>query len=85
MSRDVFTTDPASIVADPDIDIVLELLGGMHPAKELDPPASFSSGKPVVTANKELLANVGKELFDAADAGVDAISGSRPPWPAGSR
>ena len=67
LSREVFTTDAASIVADPDIDIVLELLGGMDPAKELI-LASFASGKPVVTANKELLANVGKELFDAADA-----------------
>ena len=67
LSREVFTTDAATIVADPDIDIVLELLGGMDPAKELI-LASFSSGKPVVTANKELLANVGKELFDAADA-----------------
>jgi homoserine dehydrogenase len=62
----VFTTDPASIVADPDVDIVLELLGGMEPAKQLI-LASFASGKPVVTANKELLANAGKELFDAAD------------------
>jgi homoserine dehydrogenase len=67
LSREVFTTDAASIVADPDIDIVLELLGGMDPAKQLI-LASFASGKPVVTANKELLANVGKELFDAADA-----------------
>jgi homoserine dehydrogenase len=67
LPREVFTTDPASIVADPDIDIVLELLGGMDPAKELI-LASFASRKPVVTANKELLANVGKELFDAADA-----------------
>jgi homoserine dehydrogenase len=67
LPREAFTTDPASIVADPDIDIVLELLGGMDPAKELI-LASFASGKPVVTANKELLANVGKELFDAADA-----------------
>ncbi|HEX2422644.1 MAG TPA: homoserine dehydrogenase [Actinomycetota bacterium] len=67
VSREVFTTDAPSIVADPDVDIVLELLGGMDPAKELI-LASFASGKPVVTANKELLANVGKELFDAAAA-----------------
>ena len=67
LPRKVFTTDPASIVADPDVDIVLELLGGIDPAKELI-LASFASGKPVVTANKELLASVGKELFDAADA-----------------
>ena len=64
---EVFTTDLASIVADPDIDVVLELLGGTQPAKELI-LASFSSGKPVVTANKEVLSTVGKELFDAADA-----------------
>jgi homoserine dehydrogenase len=67
LPREVFTTDASSIVADPDVDIVLELLGGLDPAKELI-LASFASGKPVVTANKELLANVGKELFDAADA-----------------
>ncbi|HZT09778.1 MAG TPA: homoserine dehydrogenase [Actinomycetota bacterium] len=67
LPREVFTTDADSIVTDPDIDIVLELLGGMDPAKELV-LASFASGKPVVTANKELLANVGKVLFDAADA-----------------
>jgi homoserine dehydrogenase len=72
LSREVFTTDAASIVADPDIDIVLELLGGVDPARELI-LASFSSGKPVVTANKELLANVGKELFDAADAAARDI------------
>ena len=70
--REVFTTDADSIVADPDVDIVLELLGGMDPAKELI-LASFASGKPVVTANKELLANVGKELFDAADAAARDI------------
>ena len=72
LSREVFTTDAASIVADPDVDIVLELLGGMDPAKELI-LASFASGKPVVTANEELLANVGKELFDAADAAARDI------------
>ncbi|HEX9257625.1 MAG TPA: homoserine dehydrogenase [Actinomycetota bacterium] len=72
LSREVFTTDAASIVADPDVDIVLELLGGMDPARELI-LASFASGKPVVTANKELLANVGKELFDAADAAARDI------------
>jgi len=67
LPRDVFTTDPASIVGDPDIDVVLELLGGTEPAKELI-LASFLSGKPVVTANKEVLSTSGKELFDAADA-----------------
>jgi homoserine dehydrogenase len=64
---DAFTTDAASIATDPDIDIVLELIGGAEPARELI-LAAFAAGKPVVTANKELLASVGKELFDAADA-----------------
>ena len=67
LPRDVVTTDPSSIVADPDIDVVLELIGGTEPAKELI-LASFASGKPVVTANKEVLSAGGKELFDAADA-----------------
>ena len=67
LPRDVFTTDPSSIVADPDIDVVLELIGGTEPAKELI-LASFASGKQVVTANKEVLSAGGKELFDAADA-----------------
>ncbi len=72
LPREVFTTDAASIVADPDVDIVLELFGGMDPARELI-LASFASGKPVVTANKELLANVGKDLFDAAYAAARDI------------
>ena len=64
---DAFTTDAASVATDPDVDIVLELIGGVDPARELL-LAAFAAGKPVVTANKELLASVGKELFDAADA-----------------
>ncbi|MGZ5299879.1 MAG: homoserine dehydrogenase, partial [Actinomycetota bacterium] len=68
---DVFTTDGGSIVDDPDIDIVCELLGGIEPARSLILRA-FANGKSVVTASKELLANNGKELFDASDsAGVD--------------
>lgn len=61
-----FTTDPASIVDDPDVDVVCELLGGLEPARGLLLRA-FNAGKPVVTANKELLATAGKDLFDAAD------------------
>jgi homoserine dehydrogenase len=67
IGRDVFTTDGASVVDDPSIDIVCELLGGDEPARTLMLRA-FANGKPVVTANKELLAADGKELFDAADA-----------------
>ena len=70
---DVFTTDAAAVVADPDIDLVVETIGGIEPARELV-LAALAAGKPVVTANKELLANHGAELFDAATAaGVDLL------------
>jgi homoserine dehydrogenase len=83
LGRDAFTTDVASVVDDPSIDIVCELLGGDEPARTLILRA-LANGKPVVTANKELLAADGKELFDAADdADVDlyfeaAVAGGIP-------
>ena len=61
----VLTRDAAAVVADPDIDIVVEVIGGIEPARELILTA-LGAGKPVVTANKELLANVGAEVFSAA-------------------
>jgi homoserine dehydrogenase len=64
---DAYTIDPWSVVRDPAVDIVLELIGGVEPAEELLIEA-LRAGKPVVTANKELLANAGTELFAAADA-----------------
>ena len=63
----VLTRDAHGVVADPDIDIVVEAIGGIEPARELILTA-LANGKPVVTANKELLANVGAELYAAADA-----------------
>jgi homoserine dehydrogenase len=70
---DVFTTDAGSVVSDPDIDIVVEVIGGIEPARTLILTA-LKTGKPVVTANKELLANCGSELFEAASmAGVDLL------------
>jgi homoserine dehydrogenase len=83
LPADAFTTDGASIVDDPDIDVVLELLGGLEPARAFLLRA-LGGGKPVVTANKELLAEAGKQLFDAADsAGRDlrfeaAVAGGIP-------
>jgi homoserine dehydrogenase len=69
----LLTTDAASVVVDDDVDLVVEVIGGIEPARELILTA-LKSGKPVVTANKELLANVGAELFAAADAaGVDLL------------
>jgi homoserine dehydrogenase len=69
----VLTHDAAAVVADPDIDVVVELIGGIEPARTLVLDA-LKASKPVVTANKELLANVGAELFEAAEgAGVDLL------------
>ena len=69
----VFCTDTAAVVSDPDIDLVVEVVGGIEPARTLIRHA-ISAGKPVVTANKELLANCGAELFAAAEeAGLDLL------------
>jgi homoserine dehydrogenase len=69
----VLTHDAAGVVTDPDIDLVVEVIGGIEPARELTLDA-IKAGKPVITANKELLANVGAELFAAADhVGVDLL------------
>jgi homoserine dehydrogenase len=62
----LLTRDSHALVEDPDIDVVVEVIGGIEPARELILTA-LRQGKPVVTANKELLANVGTELFTAAD------------------
>ncbi len=69
----LLTRDAHAVVADPGVDLVVEVIGGIEPARELITQA-LQSGKPVVTANKELLANVGTELFAVADsAGVDLL------------
>lgn len=69
----VYTTDAAAVVADPDVDVVVEVIGGIEPARTLVLDA-LAAGKPVITANKELLANHGAELYDAAAAaGVDLL------------
>lgn len=68
---ELLTTEAEEVVAHPDVDIVVECMGGIEPARSLLLEA-MRNGKHVVTANKELLAALGKELFDAADAaGVD--------------
>jgi homoserine dehydrogenase len=69
----VLTTDARAVVSEPDIDLIVEVIGGIEPARSLVLDA-LKSGKPVVTANKELLANCGSELFEAAaNAGVDLL------------
>ncbi len=68
-----FTDDAAGVVVDPDVDLIVEVIGGLQPAKDLV-LAALKAGKPVVTANKELMAAYGAELFDAAaKAGVDLL------------
>ncbi len=69
----VLTRDAHALVVDPEIDVIVEVIGGIEPARELIRTA-LDHGKPVVTANKELLANVGAELYAAADAaGLDLL------------
>ncbi|RME67275.1 MAG: homoserine dehydrogenase, partial [Nitrospirae bacterium] len=65
LPREALTTKAEEIINDPEIDIVVELIGGIHPAKEFILKA-IEQGKHVVTANKALLATEGQEIFDAA-------------------
>lgn len=58
-------SDPLAIADDPSIDVVVEVMGGIEPARSAI-LAALRSGKPVVTANKELLAVHGREIFAAA-------------------
>lgn len=69
----LLTTDARGVVNGKDIDVVVEVIGGIEPARELI-LAALAAGKPVITANKELLANHGAELYAAAAAnGVDLL------------
>src|SRR5690242_14999730 len=61
----LITRDPTALVVRPDIDIVVELFGGIEPARALILKA-LESGKDVVTANKALLAESGARIFTAA-------------------
>jgi homoserine dehydrogenase len=60
-----FTADLFSIVNDPEIQIIVEVMGGIEPAKELILQA-IQNGKHIVTANKALLARHGEEIFELA-------------------
>ncbi len=61
------TNDYHDLINDPEIDIVIELIGGIHPALEMVTGA-LAAGKSVVTANKDLVASHGAELFQLANA-----------------
>lgn len=61
----IFVTNAKAVIDDPDIDIIVELIGGIHPARNLILEA-IRKGKHVVTANKLLLATNGPDIFSAA-------------------
>ena len=63
----VVTTDAWEVVKDPAVDVVVETIGGLDPARDLV-LAALAAGKHVVTANKELIATHGREVLDAAAA-----------------
>ena len=83
VAKELLTTDLDSIVKDANIDLIIEVIGGIEPAKTLILEA-LKNRKSVVTANKALLAKHGAELFAAADqGGVDlyyeaAVAGAIP-------
>jgi len=63
----VLTTDLEGIIADPDIDIIVELIGGLEPARSLLLQA-IANGKHIVTANKAVISRYGEEIYRAAEA-----------------
>ncbi len=70
LAAGVLTTDLEAIVSDPEIKIVVELLGGLEPARSLILKA-IANGKHIVTANKAVIARHGAEIYTAANkAGV---------------
>ena len=83
ISSNLITEDAQSVVNDPSIDLIIEVMGGISPAKELILTA-LKNGKSVVTANKALLAKDGAALYEAAsNANVDlyyeaAVAGAIP-------
>jgi homoserine dehydrogenase len=67
LSPDLLTTDLEAIVTDPQVDIVVEVMGGLEPARSLILLA-IAQGKHVVTANKAVISRFGDEIFTAAAA-----------------
>lgn len=64
--QDIFTTDYHDVINDPEIDIVVELIGGTGVAKSVIVEA-LQAGKHVVTANKAIMATSGEEIMDLAE------------------
>jgi homoserine dehydrogenase len=73
IAPEMLTTDPAEVVSDPQVDIVIEVLGGEHPAMELINDA-LDRGKYVVTSNKEVMAKHFPQFLSHAESkGVDIL------------
>ncbi|MGZ0052736.1 homoserine dehydrogenase [Brevibacillus gelatini] len=69
----LLTTDPAELLDNPDIEVIVEVIGGIHPAKEYI-LAALERGKHVVTANKDLMALHGAEILNKAqEKGCDVF------------
>ena len=83
IDRSLLTADAYTLATRPDVDIVVEVIGGIEPARSLM-LAALKGGKPVVTANKALLAENGAEIYGAArEYGADlyyeaAVAGAIP-------
>lgn len=65
VAGELLTDDPFAVVLDPEVEIVVEVMGGLEPAGDLV-LAALDAGKPVISANKELIAARGPELLAAA-------------------
>ena len=67
IDRRIITPDPREVISDPSVDVVVELIGGTDAARDLV-LAALRAGKPVVTANKALLAHHGREIMAESEA-----------------
>jgi homoserine dehydrogenase len=67
LPAELLCSDPAAVVANPAVDLVVEVMGGIEPARSLI-LAAIAAGKPVVTANKAVIARHGAEIAAAASA-----------------
>lgn len=66
LPKEMLTTNASDILDDPEIDIIVELMGGENPSRDYMLRA-LTNGKHLVTANKDVIAKYGKELFDIAE------------------
>jgi homoserine dehydrogenase len=67
LDEGILTADVDEVINNPDIDVVVEVMGGIKPALSYGLQA-LKNGKSLVTANKDMVAEHGKELFEAAEA-----------------